>query len=209
MYFLTTVTYFVSVQRMQAENNAIELPSGIVEEEYAFAEELDELSVALWWKETQSCYEDGEEICWDVKLKEKLFASLKWFYDADEMVINLEVEVVKIDEGIPEEKILSEIYSLREGYKQNMTFDEVGKKWKLVLDSDICGECFSTCGCNDLPRARFNPLLFQYAKPAVKEVPIKTKGEEIVLNHLKNLLQNQTLADITFTLKGEVIKAHR
>ena len=205
---------------MEAASNDIELPivnfldedDGDNEEDLAFGQKLDNGDVAIWWKETQAFYVEEEEGYCDVKLNSKLFAHLKWVYNPDEMVINLEVEVVKTDEeSIDEGRILYKIYSLREGFQQQMTFDEEDKKWKLVLDSDICSDCFSSCGCNEeLPRGRFNPLLFQYAAaPVAKEGPIKTKGEQIILDHLQKLLQDQTLADVTFTLVGEVIKAHR
>jgi len=204
---------------MEAASNDIQLPlvnfldEDDGEEDLAFGHKLDNGDVAIWWKETLAFYVDGfEEGYCDVKLNKKLFACLKWVFNPDEMVINLEVEVVKTDEeSIDEGRILYKIYSLREGFHQQMTFDEEDKKWKLVLDSDICSVCFSGCGCNeDLPRPRFNPLLFLYAAaPVAKEGPIKTKGEQIILDHLQKLLQDQTLADVTFTLGGEVIKAHR
>ena len=112
-----------------------------VHDPLAYAEKLEDGVILITWKETPDIYEEeNESVTFDVKLDDKVFCHLSWFYNIDPVEIQLEMEIVKNEENMESKKTLSKVYAVRQSSSKHMSLDTADNKWKTGWFTHLCSD---------------------------------------------------------------------
>ncbi len=163
--------------------------------------------------------------------KKEFFESCKMTYEVDEFneMLSLELEIVMTQSLMPCTVKNDGVLAIYDGIQHVMKFKD--SKWKTLWEEvqviPDCYQCASKLYCGNLvedltyyqnhftcPDTGENvpftaKLVFQIlveTEPA--SMMLLKNGKTSVLNHLSNLWESKTLADVTFKCKEKSIKAH-